>query len=143
MKSILVVCIGNICRSPMAQALLARELPGVTVSSAGTGALEGYPADAMACRLMAERGLDISAHRARQIGGLQCQQNDLILTMDEGQRRYIAQRYPSAVGKIFTLGAATRTEVPDPFRQDRGAFEHALTLIETGTRAWAQRIRRL
>ncbi len=66
-RHILVVCVGNICRSPMAEALLRDALRGqedITVESAGLGALVGYPADKHAVELMKERSIDITAHRA-------------------------------------------------------------------------------
>ena len=67
-RYLLVVCVGNICRSPMAAAMLKHQLgeqTDVTVGSAGLGALVGYPADDHAIALMQERGLDISDHRGR------------------------------------------------------------------------------
>ena len=72
MKKILFVCTANICRSPMAQGLLEHALPQAQVRSAGLGALVGMPADAAAVRLMQERGIDISAHRATQISRAAC-----------------------------------------------------------------------
>lgn len=143
MKSVLVVCIGNICRSPMGEALIAAALPHVQVTSAGTGALVGHPADPIARKLMAERGIDIEAHRARQLTGLMCQQADLILAMDEAQRLHISQRHPLTRGKLFRLGEVARTDIPDPYRMGRPAFEHALQLIADGAQAWAERIRKL
>ena len=143
MNSVLVVCIGNICRSPMGQILLAQALPGVQVSSAGLGALIGHPADAIAQELMTQRGLDLSAHRARQISPSLCQQADLILTMDEEQRRRIESIYPLARGRVFRLGEAAKINVPDPYRMGQAAFEHALELIDAGVQAWAERIRKI
>jgi protein-tyrosine phosphatase len=58
--TILIVCEGNICRSPMAGGLLAHELPRARITSAGLGALVGRKADPIAIELMAERGIDIS-----------------------------------------------------------------------------------
>lgn len=140
MKSLLVVCIGNICRSPMAEAMLAASLPHLSVSSAGVGALVGQPADQIACELMTARGLDLSAHRARQIGLAMCQQADLILTMDTDQRRYIETHYPLTRGKVFRLAEAAKSDVPDPFRRGQAAFEHALGMIDEGVQAWSERI---
>ncbi|MGI4779330.1 MAG: low molecular weight protein-tyrosine-phosphatase [Janthinobacterium lividum] len=142
MKTILVVCIGNICRSPMAEAMLAAALPGVAVSSGGTGALIGEPADPTAQALMTEHGLDIGAHRGRLVNTAMCQQADLILTMDNEQRRFIEERYPLARGKVFRLGESARLDIPDPYRRGRAAFEHAYDLIEAGTRSWIERIRK-
>ena len=143
MKSVLVVCIGNICRSPMGEALIAAALPQLEVASAGVGALVGQPADPIARQLMAERGLDIEAHRARQLTNLMCQQADLILVMDEEQRLQINQRYPLTRGKLFRLGEVARVDIPDPYRLGRPAFEQALRLIDAGASAWVERIRKL
>ena len=143
MKSVLVVCIGNICRSPMGEALIAAALPQLEVASAGVGALVGQPADPIARQLMAERGLDIEAHRARQLTNLMCQQADLILVMDEEQRLLISQRHPLTRGKLFRLGEVARADIPDPYRLGRPAFEQALQLIDAGASAWVERIRKL
>jgi len=143
MKSVLVICIGNICRSPMGEALIAAALPQLEVASAGVGALVGQPADPIARQLMAERGLDIEAHRARQLTNLMCQQADLILVMDEEQRLQINQRYPLTRGKLFRLGEVARVDIPDPYRLGRPAFEQALQLIDAGASAWVERIRKL
>ena len=126
----------------MAEALLAAALPGISVSSAGTGALVGYPADDIAKALMAARGLDLSEHRARQLNAAMCQQADLILTMDEGQRRHIEERYPLTRGKVLRLNEVTKQDVPDPYRQGQAAFDYALQLIDAGTLAWAERIKK-
>ena len=141
MKSILTVCIGNICRSPMAEALLAKSLPQMTVSSAGTGALIGHPADPIAQALMAERGLDLGYHRARQVTQAMCVEADLILTMDEGQRRHIENNYPLTRGRVFRLAETAKLNIPDPYRMGQEAFEHALQLIDAGVKTWAERIR--
>jgi len=71
-----------------------------------------------------------------------CQQADLILTMDEGQRRHIEQRYPLTRGKVMRLNESTKQDVPDPYRQGQAAFDHALQLIDVGTLAWAERIKK-
>ncbi|OAK61369.1 protein tyrosine phosphatase [Variovorax paradoxus] len=143
MRSVLVACIGNICRSPMAQALLASALPRLQVLSAGLDALVGQPADAWSRELMAQRGLDIEAHRARQLTAAMCQEADLILVMDEAQRHYLHQRYPLTRGKLFRLGEAAGMDVPDPYRSGRPAFERSLQIIDAGTAAWVERIRKL
>lgn len=143
MRSILVTCIGNICRSPMGEALLAAALPHLQVSSAGVDALVGHPADAWSRELMARRGLDIDAHRARQLTAAMCQDADLILVMDEAQRHYLHQRYPLTRGKLFRLGEAAGMDVPDPYRSGRLSFERSLQIIDSGVAAWIERIRKL
>src|SRR3546814_2115764 len=67
MNRILLVCIGNICRSPLAEALLKQHFPDKTVHSAGLAALVGHPADSTAQDIAHQHGLDLSAHRAQQI----------------------------------------------------------------------------
>lgn len=142
-RNILVVCIGNICRSPMAEGLLAAALPEAQVASVGLGALVGEPADAIARELMQQRGLPIEGHRARQINSEVCQRADLILVMDGEQRREIEERYLFASGKVFRLCEFSDQDVPDPYRAGRASFERSLTLIEDGTQQWVKRISRV
>jgi protein-tyrosine phosphatase len=140
MKTVLTVCIGNICRSPMAEGLLAAGLPHLRVVSAGTGALVGKPADATAQALMRARGIDISGHVAQQVSQMLCRQADLILVMDLAQRRYLESTYPFVRGKVFRIADTTAQDVPDPYRQGDAAFERALALIDAGARTWIDRV---
>ncbi|MDM0044358.1 low molecular weight protein-tyrosine-phosphatase [Variovorax dokdonensis] len=140
MRSILTICIGNICRSPLAEVALARELSGATVWSAGLGALVGEPADPLSVQLAKENGMDLSAHRAQQVNSMMCQRADLILVMEQHHREELERRYPVVRGKVFRLGD---TDIADPFRQARPAFELAFGNISRGAASWAQRIRRL
>jgi protein-tyrosine phosphatase len=142
MTSILVLCQGNICRSPMAQGLLAAALPHASVRSAGLGALVGLPADYVALRLMHERGIDISGHRATQINLRMCLEAEVIFVMDSDQRRRIEKLYPHVRGRVFRLGEHARRDIPDPYRKPEAAFRLALSLIDDGVRDWARRIER-
>jgi len=146
MNSILVVCVGNICRSPVAEALLKARLPDKKIWSAGLAALEGRPADPLAQEVAAEHGLDISAHRAQQLRGWMCAEADLILVMESEHQREIASHYPLARGKIRCLGeqpSGQPVAVADPYRQPRPAFETAHDCIERGVSLWTRRIRQL
>ena len=140
MQHILTLCIGNICRSPLAEVLLARDLPGRTVWSAGLGALVGEPADPISIALAAERGLDLQAHRAQQVTSPMCQRADVILVMEQQHRVELERRYPLVRGKVFCLG---ERDIADPFRMPRPAFEVAYADIARGVADWAVRIRRL
>lgn len=143
MRNILTVCIGNICRSPMAQAVLAAALPQARVVSAGTAAMIGMPADEGAQRLMRLRGLDIGAHRAQQVNREMCRWADLILVMDNQQRLELEKHYPFIHGRVFRIGEHSRRDVPDPYKQGEVAFREALSIIDDGAQQWLQRIRQL
>src|SRR3546814_4056352 len=82
MNRILLVCIGNICRSPLAEALLKQHFPDKTVHSAGLAALVGHPADSTAQDIVHQHGLALSAHRAQQIMTAMCSRADLNMGMD-------------------------------------------------------------
>lgn len=133
---ILTVCIGNICRSPMAEALLAHRLAGrgvsATVESAGIAALLGHPADPIAQELMRERGLDLSGHRARQLTPELVRAAELVLVMEAEQQKVIESMLPSARGRVHRIGRFGGFDVPDPYRRERAAFEQSLSLIERG-----------
>ena len=140
---ILIVCMGNICRSPMGEALLIRQLsaqPQMSVTSAGITALVGYPADEIAQALLLEQGIDISAHRARQLTGAMLRQTDLVLVMETGHKRAIEMIDPSARGKIYRLGEWGGFDIPDPYRQPRAAFEESLRLIQRGVMDWSAKL---
>ncbi|HSV44174.1 MAG TPA: low molecular weight protein-tyrosine-phosphatase [Ramlibacter sp.] len=143
MNNLMVVCVGNICRSPLGEAMLAREFPGKRVWSSGLDALAGDPADPTSVELATEQGLDLSAHRAQQISGLMCQNADLILVMEESHKTELEQRYATVRGKVFRLGDISRFDIVDPYRQGRAAFEAARAEIARGVADLALRIRQL
>lgn len=143
MQRILTVCIGNICRSPLAQALLARELPLHSVTSAGLHAMVGYPADPAAVQVGNEQGLDLAPHRARQVTSLMCQQAELILVMEQEHKTQLEQLYPQVRGKVFRLGLYGGFDIADPYRQPRAAFDTAYQAIAQGAGQWLTRIKQL
>ncbi len=143
-RHILVVCVGNICRSPMAEGLLKRELreqDGFTVESAGLGALVGYPASEHSIALMDELGVDITGHRARQIHPDMVSTADLVLVMEAGHKRAIDDADPTARGKVHRIGEWQGADVADPYRQPRTAYETALADIQAGVASWVERIK--
>ncbi len=151
MVRVLFVCLGNICRSPLAQGVfenvLRREgLEGeVFVDSAGTGRWHvGSPPDERALSAASLRGLDIRAQRARQVRPEDCENFDYILTMDEENYRIVASLCRgSAVVRPF-LDFATDSperEVPDPYYGGPQGFDHVLDLVEEASEGLLEDLR--
>lgn len=140
-SSVLVVCMGNICRSPMGEYLLKAALPStISVSSAGLGALISHPADDVAIALMQEHGVDIAPHRARQLSAALVAEHELILVMTQRQKEQLEAEYPSARGRVFRYGHWLQADVADPYQQDRAAFEAAYDLISQATPLWVAKL---
>ena len=127
--TLLFVCTGNTCRSPLAEALarrLARERGlDIRVASAGTGALYGSPASDGSILVGLERALDLSAHRARMLSSALVDEAALILCMSE---HHVAQAHAlGGAGKVhllsdFAAGVATRRAISDPFGSGLDAY---------------------
>lgn len=139
MKRLLFVCLGNICRSPIAEAVARTEFARVdldiAVASAGTGNWHvGHGADARAIASAAAQGYDLSAHRARQVEVADFNRFDTLLAMDRANLRELSSRCPAqATARLELLlpfsGLATPAEVPDPYRGDMDDFEHVVLLL--------------
>lgn len=139
-KSILLVCIGNICRSPMAEGLLkhfiiTNEL-SVNIASAGINACVGQAAHPIAQQLLLEKGINISDHRARQLNEEYVRSSELILVMDEDQLNLIKMNFPFAQGRVHTLGKWSQFEVPDPINCSIDYFRSVFKLISQGVDDW-------
>ncbi len=120
----------------MAEVMFARDLAAIgvkaRVESAGVGALVGEPADPMAVELCREHGLDLTAHRARQLTAAMARDFELILVMDAGHQRAVEAIAPTTRGKVHRVGRFGQFDVPDPYRRGREAFELAFDLTARG-----------
>ena len=138
--NILVVCVGNICRSPMAEALLKQRYPRKNIDSAGVGALVGHPADPAALEIMAKQDIDITSHIAKQIDESLAKKADIIFTMSDGQTKWIEERWPFCRGKTFKLGHWKNKDIADPYKHEMSAFKTAYQDIVDSLEQWADKI---
>ena len=136
---VLCVCTGNICRSPMAEGLLAKMLsgrmpPGARVRSAGTHANPGQAAEPFAVEAARERDVDISTHRATLLTPDLLRCCDLILVMEKMHLHYIEQMMPTPNSRVHLLGAyhpsAKVLEIPDPYGGRLEDYRFSWQLIE-------------
>ncbi|MEW6765786.1 MAG: low molecular weight protein-tyrosine-phosphatase [Pseudomonadota bacterium] len=141
-SKILVICTGNICRSPVGEVLLRARLPeDFEVRSAGVGALVGNPADPASIAWSEQRGASLDQHRGQQLDQDLVHWADLILVMEKRHVEDIASRHPTARGKIMLLSHWTGGEdIPDPYRKSHEDFDFALSRVEEGIQAWSQRL---
>ncbi len=142
-KSIVFVCTGNVCRSPMAAGffydkLLREKADGrVRVRSAGTWALEGQPASAYALQVMNEHGLDIGQHRGRTLTQDDVDQADLILVMTKRHADIIERDMRPGPDKLFLLSemAGQAQDIVDPY----GGSLHDYRRTAAELQQWVER----
>jgi protein-tyrosine phosphatase len=144
-RSVLVVCVGNICRSPVGErvlsALLRKRGVAVEVSSAGIAALVGQSADETAADVAARHGIDLQGHVARQFIRELGAAHDLILTMEPGHRREIINVSPELSGKVMQFDHWQGGKgIADPYRRSRQVHEDVFALIDVAASAWAERL---
>lgn len=143
-NKILVVCVGNICRSPTGEYLLKQRLPKHNIASAGVGALIDHPADAQATAVAQQHGLDLSPHSSRQLTAEIAAQYDLILVMEQGHIEAVAKIAPSARSKTMLFGQwlpQGRRDVADPYRQSDEMFQLVYKQLEQAADLWADKLK--
>ena len=152
-----LVCLGNICRSPMAETVLRASLAEaglaetVTLDSSGTGDWHvGEPMYAQARRALARRGYDGSAHRARQFEASWLPERDLVLAMDAGNlatlRRLAGPDDRDRIrlfGEVGGLGEIGGGQIPDPYGGNEADFAYVLDLLGAAAPVVAARLAQL
>lgn len=139
---ILIVCVGNICRSPMAEAVLRRRLPRVMhVSSAGLAARVGDGVHPVAAEVMHAHGLATVEHVARQFTRALCADTDLVLTMERRHAQAVFALAPEVRPYLHLLGRWDgQREIRDPCGKSREHFEETFDAIEYAAKQWCERI---
>ncbi|MEX6285122.1 protein tyrosine phosphatase [Providencia hangzhouensis] len=140
-NNILVVCMGNICRSPTGERLLQAHFPDKKVHSAGIIAKEDRPAYDSAIRIAQNHNLSLDSHQSRRLTSELCKEADLILVMENDHIDRIHQQFPETRGKVMLFGQwLNKTEIPDPHKRSDEMFEHVYQLMEKAVIQWQGKI---
>ncbi len=152
--SVLFVCMGNICRSPTAEAVFRKRVEEaglvqhIIIDSAGTHDYHiGEPPDARTQRVAQQRGYDMSALRGRQVGREDFGRFDYVLAMDQNNLAILERLRPREAGShlgLFLEFAVRHTEreVPDPYYGGAEGFERVLDMVEDAAQGLLQHIRK-
>jgi len=143
---ILVVCLGNTCRSPMGQGVLETRCAdagiAARIDSAGIGAWHaGNPPNPLSVAAARDRGHDLSAQRSRQITARDFHDFDLILAMDKANIADLMRLCPAEASPEIRLFRPDGGEVPDPYNLGPAEYAHALDLIEAAADGILARLR--
>ena len=137
---ILIVCLGNICRSPTAERIMRARLhqkDGVEISSAGLTAVVGHPVDGVAADVLLSHGISPEEHVAHQLTQELALRSDLILTMEKSYLQEIHRLAPAAQGRVFLLGKwLGDVEIPDPYRRSREMYDSVYQQIDRAVSGW-------
>lgn len=142
-KSILVICTGNICRSPMRERLLKTYLREIKIESAGIRAQDGQPADSRSQQICLQNGISLDGHIARTMTPSMLRRADLILTMENKQLNLISAVAAEVRGKSMLFGRWLDVkEIPDPYGKSEEAFRYVFSLLDEESKEWARRLLR-
>jgi low molecular weight protein-tyrosine phosphatase len=138
-RRVLIVCHGNIIRSPFAATLLARTLggaSGVSVSSAGLEAIGGRPADGTALEVAKRWRVDLAGHHARPLAHDIVADSDVIFVMEAPHLVQLRRRFPEAADRTFfltCLAPSAPLEIGDPWNCEPSVFETCFSTISQAT----------
>ena len=148
MPTILFVCTGNLCRSPMAAALLQARLSrdearhDWQAGSAGVWTTDGRPASAYAIGEMAQRSIDLRAHRSRNVTRALMDEADLVLAMTQDHAEALTAAFPDQAHKVHLLSEVVgqRYDVSDPYGGSRLEYMYIAKELEGLIEAGYERI---
>lgn len=112
----------------------------IRVASAGVAARTGLPPPEPVVALLAERGLDVAAHRAQQFTGALGSGSDLVLVMEAAQKRFIEKNWPALKGRVRRLGEWRNEDVHDPYGQPTRVYADCLAHLEACLDDWHERL---
>jgi len=137
LKTILVVCVGNICRSPIGEQLLQDFLPDHSIRSAGLSALVGYDIDPIMAESAIRQGITLKSHSARQLTQELCRDCDLILVMEKQHISQLAHIAPAAQGKTLLFGHwSDQMDICDPFRRAQSLYDDVVLQLRRCAQQW-------
>ncbi|GBD92648.1 low molecular weight protein-tyrosine-phosphatase wzb [bacterium BMS3Abin05] len=140
--TVLFVCTGNSCRSPMAEGIFRRGIPverwdKIRVLSAGTGSFDGSPPTRWAIEVSAENGIDISEHRSRALRKHHLAQSDIVFVMEKEHLKFIHELFPNYQENVYLLKAFDRQkkdhknlEIPDPIGKNKKFYRKVFRELE-------------
>ncbi|WP_213991164.1 protein tyrosine phosphatase [Sodalis sp. dw_96] len=138
-EKILVVCMGNICRSPTGEFILKHLLPNKIITSAGISALVNHTADSKAILAAKAHSINIEHHKGRQLTQKLCTGNDLILVMEKKHIEAVYNIAPESRGRVMLFGHwLKQVDIPDPYRKSDEMFELVYGLINDSAHQWAK-----
>lgn len=145
LKSVLVVCVGNICRSPVGERVLAAELAArgsnIAVSSAGIAAVVGHGADETASDVAQAEGVSLEGHVARQFTRELGLEQDLILVMEPGHRREIVRLAPDLSGRVMLFDHWVGGQgIADPYRRSQEFHEIIFHKVKDAAQLWVEKL---
>ncbi|EGU43428.1 phosphotyrosine-protein phosphatase [Vibrio ichthyoenteri ATCC 700023] len=143
-KRFLVVCTGNICRSPLAEIMLSKMLPDVQVRSAGIAVkssdLAGHAVDSTMMSVANDMGINLEGHQAHQLTKEDCLWSDVILVMEPEQIVRVSKISTQARGKTFLLGQWGEGTIADPFLKSLDQYQAAATQIRSACQSWCKKL---
>ena len=151
MPRVLLICTANVCRSPLAQGLLKKQLADQglgeewEVGSAGSWTEGGVPVDSLVVEILAERGIKAGERRSREVTEELLAEADLVLTMEAGHQEALQVEFPEQAEKVYMLSelVGERKNVMDPVGDEEGKYHEVLGELERYLEGAVEKMRRM